>query len=511
MPKDGLPQAPSCVEPLKKGKLRRTSMTRQSNALRCLLAAGLVLAMQPALSAVGARILVQVWSPLTPKQQSVNVLLDDKTLVTDQIAKAWSDARPQICAALLGEMGKAGFAAGQTLRDIKCMLDPNAELMVANSGPGALNLKLAIGGVVEATSTTPTALGKYADPRFSLALRAHLDLAVSVQPSPAQTLRVDSAKVTVSDATLDSHNFSGDVLKFVADDLLPFFGGPHFRQLAESAINAAQTNTASRFNNALTPVNAKLRGPSEYVRVAVWGRPDAIVVAFGPKPLSPPRAGTMSGALRWDASKVTAPGGCDSFSISASVQTGPAPLLDPNGYFESSQAPMLQVGKFEPVRSTAPNECGYRMSGLADGWPNEVRARSSVGASKVPGNSLFRLSFALVGDGWDGHNVVPQPNALRNYIVRGSAAGEASLDAGAAAKSRIHSPADPVVNPAALAASPIDRVQASRTAPGPAAQAGAPSQGAATSLQNKANAPALKPNVLAPPTLTPQQVPSALH
>jgi hypothetical protein len=487
-------------------------MTRLSNILRSVLGAGLVLAMQPALAAVGARVLVQVWNPLTPKQQSVQVLLDDKSLVTDQIQKAWAQARPQICAALLREMGKGGFAAGQTLYDLKCLLDERADFTVANSGPGALAVSLAVGGAVEATSTTPTALGKYADPRFSLALRTHLTLAVSIQPNPAETLRVDSAKFTVSDAAIDSHNFAGDVLKFVADDLLPFFGGPQFRKLAEGAIDAQEIETKGRFNTALAPVNAKLRGPSDYVRVAVWGRPDAIIVAFGPKPLTPPGGGTMFGALRWNSSQPITPGSCDSFSIAASVQTGPAPLRDPNGYFEPADAPMRQVGTFQPMRAAAANECGYKLSGLAAGWPNEVLARSSIGASKVAGNSLFRVNFSVVGDGWDGHTVVPQPSAQRNYLVRGAATGEATLDAGAAAKARVRSPGDPVVNPAALAATPLDRARDTRAAAtGPGALAAKPSLGAATSLQKKADAPAFNPNVLSPSTLTPAQVPSALH
>jgi hypothetical protein len=476
-----------------------------------ILGAGLVVAMQPALADVGARVLVQVWSPLSPKQQTVQVLVDDKSLVSDQVQKAWTQARPQICAALLGVMGKGGFAGGQTLYDLKCLLDERTSFTVANSGPGALAVTLAVGGAVEATSTTPTALGSYADPRFSLALRAHLNLAVSVQPDPAQTLRVDSAAFTLSDAAIDSHNFSGDVLKFVADDLLPFFGGPQFRKLAEGAINSVEIDTKGRFNTALAPINAKLRGPSDFVRVAVWGRPNAIIVAFGPKPLTPPSDGTMFGALRWDASHPVAPGACDSFSVAATVQTGPAPLRDPNGYFEPAEAPMRQVGAYQPMRALAANECRYKLSGLAGGWPNEVVARSSIGATKVSGNSLYRVKFSVVGDGWDGHTVVPQPSAERNYVVRGAATGEASLDAGAAAKAGMRSPADPVVNPAALATTPLERSRNPRVVTGTGAVTANPSVGGATAVQKKADAPALNQRWTAPSTLTPAQVPGALH
>jgi hypothetical protein len=465
------------------------------NCFRRLLACMvLVLAAHPtAHAAVGARVLVQVWSPLTPKQQSVQVVVNDASAVSDQVQKAWTEARPRVCAALLGAMGKGKAAGGQTLYDLKCLLDERPALSVTSASAKALAASLAIGGYVEATSTTPTALGSYADPRFSLAIKAHLQLTLSVQPNPDQTLRVNAAKFSLSDATIDSHNFSGDVLKFIADDLLPFFGGPQFRQLAEGAINAVEVDTRGSFNAALVPINAKLRGPSGQVRVAVWGKPDSIVVAFGPRALTPPTGGTMFGALRWDAGKVLAPGSCGSFSISATVQTGPAPLRDPNGYFESGDAPMLKVGDFQPMPAAKPDECRYRLSGLAQGWPNEVLARSSIGAGKAAGNSLYRVNYAVTGDGWDGHTVVPRPSAERNYLVRGTASGEAGLNAAAATKRRLLSPADPVVNPGSAVVSPALKAKTPYV------------------MQKKADAVSLNPQPLPPSALTPAQVPSALR
>ena len=148
-------------------------MTQLPNTtLRLVFAAGLVLAMQSAaMAAVDARVLVQVWDPTTPEKQGLQVR-NEPNLVSDQIQKAWTQARPKICAALLGEISKPGFAAGLSLRDIKCLLDQRADFTVANSGPSALAVSLAVGGAVEATSTSPDPLGSWADPRFSLAVRA---------------------------------------------------------------------------------------------------------------------------------------------------------------------------------------------------------------------------------------------------------------------------------------------------------------------------------------------------
>ncbi|MEO8655935.1 MAG: hypothetical protein ABI409_17555 [Ramlibacter sp.] len=427
----------------------------------------------------------------------------------------------------MATMGRRGFAAGQNLYDIKCLLDETVVLSLAPVRPNAISAWLAVGGYVEATSTTPTVAGSYADPRISLALKATLHLTVSVQADPNQPLRVDVAKFALSDASIDSHNTPADVIKFVTDDLLPFFKGPKFRQQAENGINSLGINLTSPFNQALAPVNAKLRGPAGAVRVAVWGKPDAIVIAFGPRPLTPPNGGAMFGALRWDAGKILAPGSCDSFSIAATVQTGPAPLVDPGGHFEPADAPMQKVGTFQ-LQPGQGAECRYRMTGLASGWPNEVVARSSIDPNKSAGNSLHRVSYHVSGDGWDGHNVMPQPSAERNYRVQGSAEASAVIDAGAAAKRKLQSPGDPVMNPLATKASLGAKAavvalpakansplldQANAAPPTPALQ-GATVNGAlgATSLQKKAGAVSLNPQPLPPPALTtPVQAPSAFR
>ena len=394
-------------------------------------------------AAIGARVLVQEWSPLAPSEQRVRVLANDPSAVSDAVQKAWSEARPRLCTALRNAMGKGGVVAGQTLHEITCRLDENVTLAVASAGANALTATLAVSGYVEASSTTPTILGKDADPRVSVALTGRMLLALTVQPNPDQTLRVDKAQFRLSDATLDSHNLTGDVLKWVAEDLIPYFKGPDFRRLAESAIDDIGIDLGGRFNAALAPVNARLRTPSGLVRVAVWGKPDAIVVAFGPREIAPPAGGTMWGALRWNPSTVIAPGSCDSFRIDASVQTGPAPLRDPGGYYEPGDAPRRNVGTFQMLPSSAAGECRYRLTGIAAGWPNALAARSSIGAGKSAGNSVHSTHYAVVGDGWDGRSVVPQPSAERNYAVRASLEGSATIDPAATLKQGRANPLDP--------------------------------------------------------------------
>jgi len=395
-------------------------------------------------AAVGVRVLQQEWNPRMPKEHPVTTKVNDASAVSDAVFQGWAFVRPKICAQLKARMGLGGAAGGQTLRDIDCVLDEKPTFTVTSAGVNALNVSLALSGYVAATTTTPTVLGSDFDPRFSLALTGHMQMTLTVQQNPNQTLRFDAVKFSLSNATIDTHNLSGDFLKFIVDDMIPFFGGPNFKQMAENAINGVKVDVANDLNAALGPVNTLLRTPSGAERVGIWGKPEGIVIAFGPPAITPPAGGSMFGALRWDTSKVLAPGSCESFKIAATVQTGPAKLLDPSGYF--GDAPMRSVGTFQMLPGANAGECRYRLSGLAAGWPNEVAARSSIGAGKSAGNSIYRTTYAVVGDGWDGREVVPNVDAERYYVVKASLQGSAVVDPAATLKQRAPNPLDPRTN-----------------------------------------------------------------
>src|SRR5579875_1561910 len=99
----------------------------------------------------GARVVLQVWSPLSPDNQQERVLLDNPTLVSDLLQNQWSQVRQRICEQLRLEMGRGGFANGQTLRDIKCVLDERIALDVKRADQNALQATFSVNGYVEAT------------------------------------------------------------------------------------------------------------------------------------------------------------------------------------------------------------------------------------------------------------------------------------------------------------------------------------------------------------------------
>jgi hypothetical protein len=351
---------------------------------------------------VGARVLAQQWDPTRPDVQPVSVLADDPDVVSRSLAQAWTQARPQICNALRARLSTPGLVKGQSLYDIDCRLPADAVLTLLPSAANVMEARLSLAGSsVTATSTVPDPLPREVDPRFSVTLDATLAVRLAVQADPNVPLRATSATFALSNARIDSHNASGDVLKFVADDLVPFFGGPNFKQMAESAINGVSVNLANTFNAAIAPVNAALRTPSNLVRVGLWARPDRITVAFAPRELPPTGGGTVAGTVRWDGTQYR-PADCGAFQLQASVQTGPAPLMNPDNHAVVGVAPRRNVG----TASLAPageGACRYTIANLPPGWPARIDTKVQ-GATrlKTGGNTFFTSQAGLLPVNWSG-------------------------------------------------------------------------------------------------------------
>jgi hypothetical protein len=230
----------------------------------------------------------------------------------------------------------------------------------------------------------------------------------------------------------------------VDDNLVPFFRSSNFQKLATNAINSVEYHFAGQFNTALSPVNAQLRGPAQYVRVGLWARATRITIAFAPPELTPPVNGSMTGLVRWNPERTLsitqdAPLKCAAIRLVSLVQTGPAPLLDPDDYSNVGVAPTRQIGSFGA--SSAGDACNYTLSGIAATWPNRVNATMTGGNN----GSMVTTSFVITPDGWNGV-VVPAPGAPgHNYLVAEKISGVASkVDIG----KRLRNPADPVINPA---------------------------------------------------------------
>jgi hypothetical protein len=170
---------------------------------------------------------------------------------------AWTEYRPRLVEQLQRELGRGDLiTAGVTLYDLDVRISPDIDLSAERDGNGDLVVHLSTGGnYIEATCTQPTALGEWADPRFSFAFGLELSYRIDLPPVTQPLSATGFESIRVLAPTLDSHGFVADLL-FIANDVVTWFGGDDYIGMLETFI--AGTDFASYANTALGAVNAKL-------------------------------------------------------------------------------------------------------------------------------------------------------------------------------------------------------------------------------------------------------------
>ena len=356
---------------------------------------------------VGVKILGVVWNPAMPDQQGLRELLNQPTAVTDAVSNGWRQSREQTCEQLKADLGKGDkFARGVTLYNITCTLGEQGTLTLESGGSSPRFKYVVPGNYLEFTSTQPTVFGSYADPRFSIAYDLHVRFQVAIQHTDPP-LRVLSAVGEVVNARADSHGFVGDVVKLVVD----LFTGPGFSNLVANHISGPRVNLTNTINAQLGPINALLRPPAGMVWAGHWARRNTVILAFAPANMTPNESGWVTGTIRWkkkDAGNQKPE--CEQVSLAASVQVGPAALLDPDTG-STGAAPTKTVGAMRfnaPLRDNGDTyECPYSLASLALGIPNAVTGKAAGGRG---GNTFLVTGLRVKPVGWNG-TVTPTPGA----------------------------------------------------------------------------------------------------
>jgi hypothetical protein len=178
-------------------------------------------------------------------------------LIRSSAQDAWSEYRASLAWTLHDQLGRGDLIApGVTLYDLDIAISPTIDLSVERDDSGDLVVHVTTGGSsITATSTTPTALGSYADPRLSLAFGLDLTYRIDLPPTTQPLAATGFTSIHVLDPRLDSQNFIADVA-FLINDVVHFFGGPDFVAILERFL--ATTDFAPYVNNALAPINDKL-------------------------------------------------------------------------------------------------------------------------------------------------------------------------------------------------------------------------------------------------------------
>lgn len=203
-------------------------------------------------------------SPLAGNQGRLSPAFSEADLMQRAIAAAWSERRGAACELVKAVLGKGDMIAkGITLYDINCSLGQSGGLQVqVDKSPlgNQLGLRYSLrGNYLEATSTTPTAAGKYADPRVSCAFDLDLKLSLTLPTKPGP-VTVQLLSAAVSNAKLDSHNAVADV-GFALSAISKFFGGPDFVAIFEKIIDdRVKVDFSKQANQTLDALNRLLAG-----------------------------------------------------------------------------------------------------------------------------------------------------------------------------------------------------------------------------------------------------------
>jgi hypothetical protein len=303
---------------------------------------------------------------------------------------------------------------------------------VSGGGEQPLMLRLEMrvtGAGITATSTQPSPLGSFADPRCRARLDVTFLVGLSVTPAAGAMLQATALPGEPA-ARLDGFDWSGE--NAVCSAFRAAVGALGFEGRIRDAVSRQVSGGASQrlvgaLQAALGPVNAQLAAaaPARLSHRQAWATgpqgAQLLALAFSPEapmPDTTPRA-TITGRLRvMPARGVVREGGdppvdCTRLPLQAERKAGPSPILGPNGN--------LGAPPMEPLSLTiscSPGPDGglqHRVAGLSAAFPNVLWATG--------------LSHACPqGQRWKSGLVVTLPNRSSQHILPGELSQPIDMD-----------------------------------------------------------------------------------
>lgn len=158
---------------------------------------------------------------------------DQGSLLDDLTASTWTEVTGQVTQLIQGLRGRE-LAEGISLYDIDVRIAQDWTRSIQRRGTGSLAVTIVSGRcTIIATSTTPTILGKWADPRFSVDFGVMVTVVLAVPPvlAPLRVTAVEDLRILVQ--RIDSQNLPGDIVMAVG-------------RTAEAVANLSIEGTAQR-------------------------------------------------------------------------------------------------------------------------------------------------------------------------------------------------------------------------------------------------------------------------
>jgi hypothetical protein len=190
---------------------------------------------------------------------------DQSNFLKNMWDAAWSQNQPSMCPELWRRVEERVSAHGQHIYDTECNIRPIGAFY-ARMVNQTLEIKYLVNGNnVAFTSTQPTPLGSWADPRFRVSFDIEIDASIvfprtfTASSDPhLGPLQLNSARAFVRNADVEPDNLVADVLSWV-DSLIGFvFGDRTQFQTAQDTIDQQVIDVAGRARDGLVPANLGL-------------------------------------------------------------------------------------------------------------------------------------------------------------------------------------------------------------------------------------------------------------
>lgn len=338
------------------------------------------------------------WDFTHPQGEPQTTVTPYAALLTRAVAAAWSAQSGAICAGIKASLTRGdsmgrGFTAHP--ENFVCNLGAPPSSVDLGLGAGAYSVGITVrSNYLEFTTTQPTPLGSYADPRLSVAYDLTLNATIPL-PAPNAPLAATSAVAHVANAHADTHNLPADIVASLAD-VVRFFGGPNFKTIAEQKIDARTVDFTNQINTMLAKVNLPALEHQGFADLAAGlgnGAGGATMALSLQRSANVPTSGNGSvhGLVQWRSVYGAPAQGCGAFTIAATVQVGPPSQGSPTA---AAGSPGTALGT--PVVSGQESQCGFTLGGLPTGVPLHLTAQ--VGGW---GNAAYRVISVSATGGSD--------------------------------------------------------------------------------------------------------------
>lgn len=453
---------------------------------------------------VGLIVYAEQWDPAMPNSETLKVLENNPTLLSDALNSAWGVFRTWYLANVPSMLHTPNYLytvsnhavptgitlysrMGNTNLPPEMTLPTQVDFTLVPEGTNMFRADFRVpGSTISLCSTTPS-LARPEDPCIDLSADIIFSLSLQISDVPNQLLNVTAASVSFSNFQYSKGNWVTDVA-LVVSDVVNFFGGPDYTALIVRTIDNTSVPVKTTIQNkaiapldatlgryeqtALTAINQQLQpgvSVSRLIHLAVWAQnqPNSktLNLLFAP-PLNgisvdpAHETGHFSGTLTFDNSVKTIPA-CSALNTSpqftGQVQTGPRPVININGGNPVfGAAPMQGLSVAFSGGDLQGRQCPYTLSHLAIGLPNILNFSNFV--HRTTGNASISSDLAIQPSRWASPVVLASNGTV---IYAGSASqpqAMAVLPSNAAqfAATVAHAPAPPPPPPGPpRAASPI--------------------------------------------------------